>query len=806
VKTNRFPYKPFFHGSWLTSILLLALIAGPLKAGANPTDTSSQWPLEQVIIQTDRSLYMTGETVWFRADCFVDQIKPSRPLSKVLYLEVFNQKEDPLIQKKYKLSDNQTTGQFTLPANAASGTYMLRAYTLYQRNFAPEGFAQQQLIVVNPDIPPEKTSSNNQPAIQLVPQGGTLLTGIPTKVAGQLRRDLRQKTSSIQLIDQHGKEIAPVQHWRNGLVKTAFTPRHNIKPSLRITLDNGDTLQKKLPEAQISGIKGETYLSSRYINYTLYTKKEKEAGREANHRLDVYNSSLVKVSQHRIHGHSSSQTIQIPRKGLTPGMHYLLLRNPEGSQIRIHPVYLPPEPPSKVIIGSNRNTYKRREKIRLHIQPQGFLTGKSKNLSVSIVRKGTHILQPELLPAPCIKNPNLLHHQISMAGQYTEDMNEQVEAASILQEESIVSKQIRIKGNGTQSQKLEFIPETRDLTISGTILNPNTQQPIAKSRIMASVLFDNPQLHQRKSNEKGEFIFTLHNLKGNQEIFLCPVPGKNHSTAKRIRLNSNFSPVDPYRQPLPFPLTSSDEPLLNELLFNKEIEQKLNPAAGESTPEKSSDRKKSLITSHENIIVRMKDYIDLETMEQVFLELVPHARIFQREGQYHFELLNNKNYALPGDPLLLLDNLPVFDPGKLVELHPSLIQKIEVINRTYMIGENVYNGIILFTSNTNNFGEIEFHGASVFTEYQTLSNDQAWHKRIHTSEKMKDREIPDFRTLLYWNPDLKVSDEGTPITFYASDRTGQYDIIVRGYDQDGRWYYGSHTIEITRKGVESNPD
>jgi uncharacterized protein YfaS (alpha-2-macroglobulin family) len=47
--------------------------------------------------------------------------------------------------------------------------------------------------------------------------------------------------------------------------------------------------------------------------------------------------------------------------------------------------------------------------------------------------------------------------------------------------------------------------------------------------------------------------------------------------------------------------------------------------------------------------------------------------------------------------------------------------------------------------------------------------------------------LPDFRTLLYWAPDLKTDASGKQaLSFYSSDLPGRYAIIVQGISSDGR--------------------
>jgi len=47
--------------------------------------------------------------------------------------------------------------------------------------------------------------------------------------------------------------------------------------------------------------------------------------------------------------------------------------------------------------------------------------------------------------------------------------------------------------------------------------------------------------------------------------------------------------------------------------------------------------------------------------------------------------------------------------------------------------------------------------------------------------------MPDFRTLLYWSPDIKTNETGKKeISFYTSDIAAKYAVIVQGFSLNGK--------------------
>ncbi|MGH2645766.1 MAG: hypothetical protein ACRDE2_17575, partial [Chitinophagaceae bacterium] len=66
-------------------------------------------------------------------------------------------------------------------------------------------------------------------------------------------------------------------------------------------------------------------------------------------------------------------------------------------------------------------------------------------------------------------------------------------------------------------------------------------------------------------------------------------------------------------------------------------------------------------------------------------------------------------------------------------------------------------------------------------------------------EKEQPAHIPDFRNVLYWSPDIKTNQQGNAsCSFYSSDLTGQYIVIVNGISGDGHAGHDSFTFEVKK--------
>lgn len=106
-------------------------------------------PWEEIYIHTDREEYIAGEDLWFNV-YLVDRqsLKPSSQ-SKIAYFELLNPENRPIVQKRIFLNKGFGPGQLQLPDTLSPGTYTIRAYTNWMKNFLPDNCFYKDIKVYN---------------------------------------------------------------------------------------------------------------------------------------------------------------------------------------------------------------------------------------------------------------------------------------------------------------------------------------------------------------------------------------------------------------------------------------------------------------------------------------------------------------------------------------------------------------------------------------------------------------------------------------------------------------------------------
>lgn len=109
------------------------------------------FPQEKIYIQTDRSDYISGERLWFKAYLVGALSHHHAIVSRYIYVELI----DPVntVVSRVKIRPDSLGlfhGHINIDEEAAEGDYMLRAYTQYMRNVGTDYFFKKRIKIYDP--------------------------------------------------------------------------------------------------------------------------------------------------------------------------------------------------------------------------------------------------------------------------------------------------------------------------------------------------------------------------------------------------------------------------------------------------------------------------------------------------------------------------------------------------------------------------------------------------------------------------------------------------------------------------------
>ena len=744
-------------------------------------------PLERIILITDRDLYMAGETIWFSADYMLINSGNNGQVSHVLYIEAFNREEEVILREKFSIRNGNASGCLVIPAETATDAYVLRAYTQFQRNFPAESHTMKSLTIVNPDVPYLYRSLEiNQ--IAIVPEGGEFVKGVSNRIAIRLAQHLARQAQRVLVVDQHQRLITQVRIFSNGLGEFDFIPVDSLNYRLMIIRSDGDTLGESLPPPDT----WKDYLPSvRRTDERLFYSLEggmPQTGYSAGPMvLSIRSAEGITLDEVDLQEKKLPVRIQVPFPAGYKGILYLVLQDNTGAILHVLPAFVPGRICGEITIETDKPEYACREPVTLNM---GSRPGSEKpvHLSVSVVKKGLNDGMDSLLPQNYIRNPFLLHSYPLTQGAVTPGLTDQADLCMILHTPYVNSVFFRSQLARIDSAGIAYLPEIRDVSISGQVVRSGSGDRIKGVPVILSVL-EQSQFHAVRSNDQGHFIFSLDNLQGGQNLVLCPQPKEGQNV--EILIHQDFSGQFPEPIDLVPVLDPALYGLLEEAWINTQLIQANPPVPSMPVPVANTE----ILFAEDRQVVVLSDYIEMKNLYEVFWEIVPFVQIRKKKDHYYAQLTNDRLEVFE-DPLILLDNVPVRSIDDLLKIPPALVDRIESINHPYLHGDFVMDGVVMVYTKTDNFAGSPFPKGSVFLDYQTITPSFPFPEHEYITPEQKAGRLPDFRNVLFWDPGLVVKEHEATFSFYTSDHCGAYDVVVRGIGEDGVDYWGKITFKV----------
>lgn len=194
---------------------------------------------ETIRLTTDRSLYLSGETLFFSAAYFINPNQPES-LSKVMYVELFDVEGKTAAAAKFEIINNLCQGQLIIPSQSKSGYYILRVYTRFQQNFPENQIASVVVTIINPEHPLPPVSDNK-------PTNPLVYFSLSETVFGfQIQQPVHSQVQSVFILCDTTLISKPAALFENGLgyFKTDYCKADGYR--LGTVLSSGDTLWGKL--------------------------------------------------------------------------------------------------------------------------------------------------------------------------------------------------------------------------------------------------------------------------------------------------------------------------------------------------------------------------------------------------------------------------------------------------------------------------------------------------------------------------------------------------------------------------------
>ena len=468
----------------------------------------------------------------------------------------------------------------------------------------------------------------------------------------------------------------------------------------------------------------------------------------------------------------------------TEGITHFMLIDEQGNALSERLIFVPDHKPNQWQITTDQPTYGKREKVSLQIAAKDSEGNPVEGtFSVSITDRKS--IQPDSLADNILSNLLL-----------TSDLKGYVEdpAFYFLNQDARTLRSIDylMMTHGWRRHKMENVLRTPSLnftnyiekgqTISGRIMGffgANVKKgPICvlapKYNIIATT----------ETDEKGQFI--VNTSFRDSTTFLV-----------QARTKKGFAGVDILMDPPQYPVATHKAPYFNgattfmeDYLMNTRDQYYMeggmrvyNLKEITVTAKRERPSSKSIYTGGINTYTVEEDR--LQGYGQTAFDAASRLPSVTITNGSEIHIRNNSEPAI-----IVIDDIVYEDASDILkDIQVSDMSSISLIRGAdaVILGPRASGGAVVITlKDPRNLPARPAQGIITYTPLGYSESVEFYHPTYDTPEK-KNAQRSDFRSTVYWNPELRLDAEGkATIEYYTPDSTAPEDIIIEGVDKNGK--------------------
>ncbi|MEO9476811.1 MAG: hypothetical protein ABJG41_14810 [Cyclobacteriaceae bacterium] len=697
---------------------------------------------EQVYLHLNSQDLITGETLYYSAYCHSDLTGKPSQLSTILYVELIGEK-GVVHQDKIKLTDGHGQGELFLSSLISTGKYQLLAYTRWMKNFGD--LNQTALTIVNPYEEYQHAETSDEALISFYPNNGEILVGVDNTVAFRMSStDLKGK-----IVNDEGETILDFATDKLGFGLFRFRPEQGNTYQVILEDKNANLTFVPMPEILPAGTAINLSQTRSNLDVTIDTWPQ----RNESMTLSIKKGPTLLVERQVRAGSANI----VSKDLLTDGLLTLTAHNQTGLLLARRSFF---NGSLEVNRGNNTPTFQTRENatIRPVLEPGTY--------SVS-VRKST-------TSKPAIHSHSTFFPIKKQLSKTAIDPDTYLSVSEQPKPEIVLAAS-EMKPS-TSGDSITMLPEVRDELISGT-LKPTGDLPV--SEVLVTLAFPQApyQLRSAMTNARGEFTIPFNSPRQDAVAFLAPFDFKGNFI---VQVDDPFLSSYPEFDYNIAPLDSSQ--ILE--IVDRSIRNQIQNAYYQANADEEGFAHWHPQLSFDYVYV-LDEYTRFKTIRETFTEyIISTSMRTNRDPVFKAYVASSDPREYRNPTLVLLDGVPI-SGAKMIDYSPYKIESVGITNNRYFNGPLIADGVVSFTTKEGMLNSFELDESCVQLEIMGVSEKMTFSTPDYSDDAAS--TVPDLRDQLLWQPELQVdSSLHTDISFFTSDVTGKFEMVIEGFTNEGK--------------------
>jgi len=776
---------------------------------ATIAEYAEKFTQERMYLHFDKASYSPGETIWFKA-YMMEDILPALK-SKNIYVDWTDEKGKLYLHSVYPVVDAGANGQFDIPGDFAGKSLHVRAYTRWMLNFDSSFLYDKEIRILSKTSSPAGTKPAIVASLQFFPEGGDAIAGINNRIAfkanDQWGRPVKIKGT---VTDNKGKTISNLIAEHDGMGSFTLTPEAGAVYTAKWKDEKGGDHVTTLPEIKKDGLALQVSSApgNKKVLAVNCTVNAAQALGELNIIGTMYQNEVFKIKINAVPGGIQKS---IPVESLPSGILTITVFDKQWNAIAERITYVnngeylfQPEMEVKHWGLSKRA----RNEVQITI-PDSIVA----NLSVAVTDIGIDADSSGSIISHLLLTSELKGRVFNPAYYFSNNSDSVSRHLDLVM---LTHGWRRFKWEDVVKGKVPDIKYPRDttyLSLSGRVIGALPSQlndageiiifAKTKDTSSASRMIMIPVLPNGTFNDPEQvFSDTLHvyyMFQNKKELNGAEVRFMENRLPPRS--NSAVSSMIPYN-------------LLNDTSGNA----RHNFLAAEAKRIRDMVEGKEL----EAVIVRAKTRSPIQVLDDKYT-----SGFFKGGDGYQFDLVNDKlagaalnifsylqgkvaglqitnvtSTGTPGitwrgaTPSFFLNEVPT-DASMISSINVNDVAYIKVFRPPFFggAGGGAGGGIAIYTRKGGDEQKTPGKGLSnsVISGYSPMK--QFYSPNYASFDKRNEEK--DFRTTLYWNPNISLSPQKKQavLTFYNNDVSDYFRVIIEGMTSDGRLAHVEQIME-----------
>lgn len=762
------------------------------------------FPQEKLYIHTDRTQYVTGERIWFRAYLLDAILHTPSIRDTYVYLELTNPVDSVVARVLISRDADGYNGYLDLSTDLAGGNYILRGYTNRNDQQASTGESFEnpvyhrniRLFSTRKSDEPTQATTPAEFSITFYPEGGQLVEGVKNRVAFKaLNPDGSPVAIQGKIVDQDKQEYGALETLHQGMGQFELIPQAGKRYAVLI-----DDKQFALPTADARAMALRAQMAGGDLQVALLQSPTNTV--RPSLYLLLHTRGMVHYMEAWDYEYGG---IAFDPADFPSGVLQVLLLDEQANPVSERLVFWQNEQDATLTFTADQADYTHRSRVKASVS---LSTASNRNVSRSFSGSFSVAVtdDQDVLPdnnqhllATMLLGSELRGHILDPAFYLLKDNQQITDVLMMTHGWRRYDIPNVLRSNYAQPPGLG----APGLAITGTVQTTGARQRPMPSVPVSILSWQTDYMDQLLTDSAGRFAFEGIEFKDSLTFVLQATPARGRNNLKLNIDEAHFPPARGLHAALRIPSTHRETPsqvsqqgnLLEKYLQRTSVDIQRGVEIEEVNVE---SRQRQSMEGFSFYMPRDdRNMLTAEKLEEIqpitmtdALKYIPFITI--EDGQVYINQMRS-NSLTPVPAVIIVDDIPVSNIDHIDNLmDPANIERIGILKGAgaILLGGHGAGGAVVITTKKG------IYSSSLQARQQQnikmvnplgLQQPVEFYAPAYESGAQQNSELPDLRTTIYWNPHVTLSPQGeAQFDFYTADKKTSYSVVIEGVTDNGQ--------------------